>query len=774
MTHRAPPSKCSTIPSSAGLRCRSLSPILLALLLLLACLSLPARADESFQPGSLSLEEIIPGETLLFCEFSGINALLDDRQTLDLFQLWSEPEVQDFFAEAKATLPTMLKQAQGPDIPIKELWELLRGETALAINTRLTIFAQGGCPSTALGIDMGNKKEQFLGVMHQMFDMLAGMKGLERGRTEHRGFEIGYIGEPKKRLMICYTTIQNLFVATINRYFLEDIIACHLDRKPALAQNPVFQRCRSRVGGEAVRGLVYCNAAPVLGVLEPFCPYEVQEWSDMLGIDQVGALCLATANHDGRARDSLFIDCPGEKTGLLKALAPNPISQENLHRAPPDTLVFMDAVFDPELIAHEVDGFVKHALPEFYGMFRSGFAEFHHKTGFDLEKEIFAALGRELTLNITLPKTGGMVLIPDIIVSVAVENEERFKALQDKVLGMMSGWIKVDETTFNGHVMQYITVPKQGVPVTPTMTINDGRLLLTSTPLTMKKYLNWLKKGEPGLISTADFRKIMKGMPEEASLFSYIDLRRVTQMVYENGAVLLSMFLARDEVPFDAALLPMSESITKHMSNATSYMVMDENGILLSGECPLGIGAVLAAAASITDYLVEHDLLGGLIAQGMGGHPMTAHAVAEAPKPRKAAVDNDYDAASKMMGEERFVEAEAAFCAWIDTHGNDPAIYRAHANRGYCRLKLGQCEAAMIDYAIVAENDESRRSTALYNLACGASLLEDREKALHYLDKAIDSGFSNYKLFVSDTDLDNIKYDPQFKALMDKLRARMH
>lgn len=57
-----------------------------------------------------------------------------------------------------------------------------------------------------------------------------------------------------------------------------------------------------------------------------------------------------------------------------------------------------------------------------------------------------------------------------------------------------------------------------------------------------------------------------------------------------------------------------------------------------------------------------------------------------------------------------------------------------------------------------------------YHLACIYSLQKDNNKAITSFEKAIDLGFLNYAHARKDTDLDYIRNEKQFKALMDKVR----
>lgn len=58
-----------------------------------------------------------------------------------------------------------------------------------------------------------------------------------------------------------------------------------------------------------------------------------------------------------------------------------------------------------------------------------------------------------------------------------------------------------------------------------------------------------------------------------------------------------------------------------------------------------------------------------------------------------------------------------------------------------------------------------RKETAMYNIACGYSLLNDKENALAWLQRAIDSGFDAERL-ASDSDLDPLRTDQRFKNML--------
>jgi len=60
----------------------------------------------------------------------------------------------------------------------------------------------------------------------------------------------------------------------------------------------------------------------------------------------------------------------------------------------------------------------------------------------------------------------------------------------------------------------------------------------------------------------------------------------------------------------------------------------------------------------------------------------------------------------------------------------------------------------------------------LYNLACAESRLRNHDSALSYLEKSIESGYSNLQHMESDSDLDNIRELDGYKKLVETLKAR--
>ena len=65
-----------------------------------------------------------------------------------------------------------------------------------------------------------------------------------------------------------------------------------------------------------------------------------------------------------------------------------------------------------------------------------------------------------------------------------------------------------------------------------------------------------------------------------------------------------------------------------------------------------------------------------------------------------------------------------------------------------------------------------RLARSLYNLGCLATLAGDKERALDYLHRALESDFRAPIIF-TDPDLDTLRGDPEFEAIVEEVRRRV-
>ena len=94
-----------------------------------------------------------------------------------------------------------------------------------------------------------------------------------------------------------------------------------------------------------------------------------------------------------------------------------------------------------------------------------------------------------------------------------------------------------------------------------------------------------------------------------------------------------------------------------------------------------------------------------------------------------------------------------------------PDDSRAHQFYAFTLIRLGRLEEAKKEMCKGIEQNPND-PIIIYNAACFYALIDDKTAAIDYLKKAIDSGFGNYEYIKHDPDLDSLRKEPGFIALI--------
>ena len=101
-----------------------------------------------------------------------------------------------------------------------------------------------------------------------------------------------------------------------------------------------------------------------------------------------------------------------------------------------------------------------------------------------------------------------------------------------------------------------------------------------------------------------------------------------------------------------------------------------------------------------------------------------------------------------------------------------PGIGRAWTNLGFARLEAGDPKGGAAAYQKALDLG-FEKSTTLYNLACCAARSGDIDGAFRWLDRADQAGFEVGEYAGSDSDLDALRGDPRFGAMLKRWDEKM-
>jgi len=146
--------------------------------------------------------------------------------------------------------------------------------------------------------------------------------------------------------------------------------------------------------------------------------------------------------------------------------------------------------------------------------------------------------------------------------------------------------------------------------------------------------------------------------------------------------------------------------------------------------------------------------------ESLSSHPNFASLTQEALK-----IQRDMKKAKVAMNEKDWEQAIAQFEATVKRAPQATGLY---GKMGLAAIYAGSYDRAIDSYKKLLQYQPDN-ATAHYNMACSYALMGKKKLALTSLEKAIAHGFDDSKLVMSDSDLDSIREESNFNAIIDEL-----
>ncbi len=109
--------------------------------------------------------------------------------------------------------------------------------------------------------------------------------------------------------------------------------------------------------------------------------------------------------------------------------------------------------------------------------------------------------------------------------------------------------------------------------------------------------------------------------------------------------------------------------------------------------------------------------------------------------------------------------------AGVKTDGLNPYTVAVRIHLGNSYLERSEYEKALDQYKKALEL-EPKNSIVLYNLACTYSRMKKVEDALDALERCVEAGYRDVEWMEKDADLDNLRAEARYKALVRRLRDK--
>ncbi|GEM_PF-886234 len=109
----------------------------------------------------------------------------------------------------------------------------------------------------------------------------------------------------------------------------------------------------------------------------------------------------------------------------------------------------------------------------------------------------------------------------------------------------------------------------------------------------------------------------------------------------------------------------------------------------------------------------------------------------------------------------------------IETNRGNPRVQaQGYAGLAHAYARLENQEKAIEAYKKAIELDPESASIHYYNMACGLAVMNEIDKAIEALERAVEHGYDDYDWMRMDGDLKNLHGDPRFERLLERLKKK--
>lgn len=587
--------------------------------------------------GARRLDEIVPADTLFYLSIpDAAQAKAEIRKTA-LADIWREPEVRSFARDQLVPLLRGLfagiarqKAAErgapdagfdafvagldepDPRIGVRplDLPGILDGELSVAVldaspreKTLTAVAVLGPCrlPDTLrASLEEASARTVETGGISYARNGWIGAAGLG---PQGRG-ETGWACAPDRRL-VATVGPPGTFTRVV------DDLAMGRRSEAPLSGHPDYRAVAARRQGKGNPiAHAYLNVAAlgerVLASLDPADRAKASAVIDALGLSTVRAGGTSLAVKDKGFHRTAILLAPGEKKGILAALAGDAGEFRSLAYVPAGTHSFYGFRIDPlglwEMLQR---AFWADAL----GGPLAGTVE--RGKALPALKEIAAALGTEVGLS--LRQMGGMMPVPEATLFAELRDEPAVRKVVSDLLAREAAAGKLKTQTFpaaaGAPAVTAVMLPD--VPVMPAFAFHKGWLVASLTPTAVKAACHRIDApgSLQGIAGTEDFKAAFSQVGKPGSLLAYDEgpdsfRKQYNQMIGMLPMILMGLEQAGGELPsVDLAALPMADTVARHLFGSAQVAGADADALYVEsfGIMPMNVTDIagIGVAASL-------------------------------------------------------------------------------------------------------------------------------------------------------------------------------
>lgn len=567
-----------------------------------------AEAARANVAAPFRLENVVPSSALFYASIDDVPAFIEALKSTATFRTWLDPEFQAFLGDAVRSVQSKIEEGHAriereTGLDLRVMRTMIAGQAAVAV-----LPPAGGesrFPRLLASIELGDNVGRFREISRAILEKAREASGGEISSESYtyEGTTVESIRFGGDGDAMHATVIGSALVVSSDEDALNDAIertVAAARPRDTLGSAARFRNVMSKVNsadGESV--IAYADVAGAIAAFAPAMSGNDRAVLDALGVTDVRAIGLATTLARDGVFDTVFIDTPAEKRGILRLLEMPQGPLATIDSAPEGTLLYFGVHIDPREIASEVRRIAAIAEPGSVEEMDRGLAEAREKLGFDPIEDLVGSFGDEFSFFLRAPNAG---VIPDMALVAKLADPEKLERTLAKIEELVRREAgeqlpfthKVSALAGGGRLH---TITPQHVPFAIHLGIDGGMAAIGPQASTVKDALAGQGGGlrrDPQFVSGL---RLLDARPDSGfGSLAYVNLRDGLGYLYNVASPFIAGWRPRSSgVPLDMALLPSVEALTRHMTPIVQTFRSEGDGFFARSVSPTGNTFVIYA-----------------------------------------------------------------------------------------------------------------------------------------------------------------------------------
>jgi len=537
---------------------------------------------------SAAVTALLPRDTLLFVHLPDFNRARAQLHQTDLYQIWTEPAVQDFLQKPRARIPVN----DAYELTIQECESLQAKDVFLAV-TAIEDSAWKIAGGFRFRGDPGSVEKI---AVNWKAKLLGKAPDFKQEIVEYHGHQI----QTDTAGLVRLSTVSDgqWFLVANDLEQLKPL----LDRVDGRIKNPNATLAADEVFASASKhmpstfeALAFARVNRLAEKLMPSPERGESESADqMTAIHQIRSLCGTISIDGGKIRDLIFV-------GMPKLFDAGVLARDSLPIATKDTFLYAAGLWN---LTKPVPLPNSQAILGWMGGLQR-VSDALSSNGMTLESWN-SAFGPELSWVATWPPNAHW---PSLLATLHV----RDSAKANKVLKLITT-ANADSEAWTHHEkdgVQYFSTHAGGplFSLSPTIGLSDRILVAGADAVSVETAMKRISDGKSELAASKNFQTAEHAVPRAQQMFTYIDPALIYARVDATLRPMLFMsaaFLPGIADTIDLNKLPAPETITRHLSPIVMSQRYDGNGYISESVGPItvyqtivGVGGLGGVAAML-------------------------------------------------------------------------------------------------------------------------------------------------------------------------------